>query len=815
MSQSENSYIQPKAAWEKLSKAMLNSTPVYINGMSSYGKTELIQRFLHGKTFLYYTTQSPDSDKLADFEKHIDLKRKSPLPVVFDDTQFYSDEENRTKVIWIASRKDVWPIFISRSEMLDWLIPFCTRHEIISIGEKELALNDAQLNDYFISEGIHLSLPVIRNLQNFIDGNPYAMRLAARALHENLDTSTLISRLSEIFSQFMQHNVTKFWSEDLRDFFIKMSVVDSFSEELAVAVTQNPNARKIINQACNIGNFLIKEGDSYKIRPIPLAGWRHQANKLLSNEEVAVLRQRAALYYEKEDELEKAIFLYSENGDIEGVKNILMKNSAQNPSNGHYAGLTKYYFTLSDKEIENSVILMSGMSMTCSMCFKIEESEKWYNKIKECESSLKGAEKNEARRRIAYLDIALPHRGSGSVLKTMKSIGTLISTKGLELPEFSVTSNLPSIMNGGKDFCNWSLKDRAIARKYGSLLSVVLGRNGKCLVNLALAESFYEKNENDSEMLSFLSKGQLEAELEGNIEMEFVAAVLLIRFYLSSGQTETAELQYTSFERACAEQKAFKLYPNLRALRCRMDLLSANKNAIQVWLEKYAPDENTELIALFRYQYLTKIRCYISMGKLIEAFSLIEKMSWYAKVYERTYIDMECQLLRAIVLFKQNDKKWQKEIKSALEKTRYFSFSRIISQEGSAIHPLLAELQKDYEQKEKAAREKAKREGRTFTAPPQTEEQKWLNHVSRLAERMSRIYPEYCTQNVNNHIEFSENALTILHLQMAGLSATKISEITGISFENVRYHIKQNYKKLGAKTKSEAIIAAKEIGLEV
>ena len=40
----------------------------------------------------------------------------------------------------------------------------------------------------------------------------------------------------------------------------------------------------------------------------------------------------------------------------------------------------------------------------------------------------------------------------------------------------------------------------------------------------------------------------------------------------------------------------------------------------------------------------------------------------------------------------------------------------------------------------------------------------------------------------------------------------QIAEKTGISFETVRYHIKQNYKKLGVKTKSEALIAARELG---
>ncbi len=68
----------------------------------------------------------------------------------------------------------------------------------------------------------------------------------------------------------------------------------------------------------------------------------------------------------------------------------------------------------------------------------------------------------------------------------------LIFDRGMSLPEFSVTANSPSVMNGGKDFCHWSREDKKLAA-IGKLVERVLGRYGKGLVKAALGGCLYEK----------------------------------------------------------------------------------------------------------------------------------------------------------------------------------------------------------------------------------------------------------------------------------------------------------------------------------
>ncbi len=133
--------------------------------------------------------------------------------------------------------------------------------------------------------------------------------------------------------------------------------------------------------------------------------------------------------------------------------------------------------------------------MLQSMLLNTDESERWYNELKKAENELSGSARKTARSWVTYLDIGIPHRGSMALLDVLKNAGTLLMNRNIVLPEFSVTSNMPSQMNGGKDFCEWSKRDRELAASIGKLLEFTLGKYGKGLVSLALAESFLEKGE--------------------------------------------------------------------------------------------------------------------------------------------------------------------------------------------------------------------------------------------------------------------------------------------------------------------------------
>ena len=169
---------------------------------------------------------------------------------------------------------------------------------------------------------------------------------------------------------------------------------------------------------------------------------------------------------------------------------------------------------------------MMGMSLLQSILMNVDESERWYHELEEYQKRAEGSDAREAKGRLLAitLDIALPHRGISGMTDLLRAAGVLITDRKVRIPELSVTSNLPSMIEvERKDFCEWSRKDRELAVSLGKIIEFVLGKYGKGLVPLALAESYLEKGQDDYEVMALIQKGRMQAESGGKIEQVWVA----------------------------------------------------------------------------------------------------------------------------------------------------------------------------------------------------------------------------------------------------------------------------------------------------
>ena len=89
----------------------------------------------------------------------------------------------------------------------------------------------------------------------------------------------------------------------------------------------------------------------------------------------------------------------------------------------------------------------------------------------------------------------------------------------------------------------------------------------------------------------------------------------------------------------------------------------------------------------------------------------------------------------------------------------------------------------------------------------------WFKRVLEETQQTARRYPGYLSPRTAIREDFSNTALKILHLQSDGLSATQIGERLNMKPDTVRYHIKENYRKLEVGGRAEAIAAARGLGL--
>lgn len=766
-------YVRPQKAAKKMKLAQSMNQTVYLYGVTGSGKTSLVRDMLNRRTYSYYSAEETNLEEIQiskDFKEQI---------IVIDDLYLVPDQQLREEYAALLKKliaqRNIWLILISRSSIPRWLMPLYVQQIFLVIDEEDLNLSRKEQDAYFEKWNLHLTSDTADEIFRITGGNPLTLRLTA-LVKGNIEQGR------KDFASYLETHVYDQWDMELQEFVMELSVVEQFDVQMARMVTGRNDVEQMIARVQEVGNFIFEKDGIYEYRPIVKFSMRRRLARERNLEQINRLYYNAGHMYEMLDQVTEALKMYEIIGNEEGIARILIANARKNPASGHYFQLRKYYLSLSEEDICKSPVLMAGMSMLQSMLMNEEQSEYWYDLLKQQAQKLTGSAKREANSRLLYLDIGLPHRGTVHMADILKHAGTLLRDRKVALPEFSLTSNLPSQMSGGKDFCEWSKKDQELAASIGKLVEKILGKYGKGLVSLALAESYLEKGMDNYEVAALAEKGRMQAESGGKAEQCFVAAGILTWLSVLNGNAQDAWDILGDFEQH-AKEEASQLLPNLYAMQCRVSLYLGRLAEVMEWMET-APNENEEFCTMERLRYLTKVRVYLQNGQYQKAYRLLQQMIYYAEKLKRTYIYMETKLLMAITEYRLGEP-WQETLQGCITQAQEYHFVRLLSREGGAIKELLR--------------------GEKFV----WKDKEFQRQVLLECERMARYYPSYLKEKTPGNIVLSDNALQILRLQAEGLSTEKIAQMLGISKSTVKYHSQKNYRKLGVKGKAAAVNEAR------
>lgn len=792
-------YIYPPEAHRKLKLARGLGQTVYVHASSGYGKTALVHEYLKSRHYLEVSCRDDlwDEQKMdAEIAAEKNRNPSAKAVVIIDDLQVLGSDTVSRQILRIAADESVWLILIGRAAAVPWLSQIAVKQGLIRISEQDLSLTSKEIEAYLSAMDIRLEAKDLDYVTAWSFGNAKAVQLFCRYYHEHsrddLPLEQVCEQTAALFREYILVEVVDRMSSELQEFMIALSVVDSFDADMAEMITGNSRCRALLAQADLVGSFFTVSPHNYRFKKPLLLALRKRMDETMDREAVRGLYYNAGLCYETRDEVLPALEMYEKSGNNKRIRDLLIRNARRNPAAGHYFALRHYYLALPEEDIRTSSVLMAGMSMLYSLLLEPEKSEYWYDQLVTHSKSVNSGRAREARSYIAYLDISLPHRGSKDLIRILTAMPRLIISGSVRLPEFSVTSNLPSVMNGGKDFCDWSLHDRELAASIGKAVSFCLGAYGKGLVHEALGESFYEKGGDTYEIISHLSNALMEAQTGGKKEMEFVVTALLERLNILLGREDDATNHLKRFEESLPPETPEQLRNNLEAMQTRIALYRGDLKQAEEWMHR-APDENLEFVTMERYRYLTKVRCYIAEGNYISALAILEKLISYADRYYRHYTFMESTMLKAVVL-SRSGKDFLPTLETMLVQAHHYHFVRILSEEGAAIVPLLKAYEKWKERSLDVSED-------------------WFRQIMAEAEKMEGLYPGYLRQDLPGQGHFSDQALSVLSLTARGYTARQIAEALGIKESTVRYHLKQVYKKLGVSGKGEAILAARNMGL--
>lgn len=788
----EDRYVLPMNAAEKLTAAEKNSQTVYIFAKCGFGKTALVRNYYDNTSFLYFDMLS-DSASILDLE----VPTKKKTLVVIDNLSFISNSLIKDKVLEIACDNQFHCILISRAKCPEWLVSSSTylgHFTIITENDLALSLNDTKI--LLENNGIcDLNDNDIISIHKYTKGHPLFTRYIANRMLSLYPSSDRKPSFDEnvkqgvwkLLSDYLDKEILDKWSESLINFTIKMSIVPAFSIPLAVEITEINNIEDMISQAEEIDDILDFHDGLYSIS-MPLKKYfNSKMYSLYSKELIDEIYNNAGRYYKRHHKILDAFRMYEKSDNKNQQLELLIENARLNPSDGYLTELKSAYFSLDEEIIKEHPELMAAVCMLYSLNLDVTNSDYWYDVLKERSETLTGKTQKVAKRYLTYLDVACIHKPGQNVLHILKNVATTVFDKNIVVPEWALTCNGPTIMNGGRDFCEWSKNDRELYTALSTPFKTIFGKSSAGMAELSLAESFLEKGESDYEIMRLVSKGQMDADMRGRAELSFVALGLLAQLHIIHNHTDDAIRLITSFKEKNPDANP-KLIHNIDTFLCRIDLIMGNMDKVKDWLDN-APDEILDFNVLLRYSYMCKIRCYLAFDKYDEAYSLLNKMIYYADLCERKYIKMECLILMSILERRKNLPEWDSTLCSALEMAENYHFIRIISREGVAVFDMLKKC--SYKFKNAAYKKQL------------------FDEVEQVAE----TFPSYLSEKQCEKTSISDNALTILKLQAQGFSNEEISRTLYISLNTVKYHCKENYRKLGVNNKSAAILEARKQGL--
>lgn len=778
----KSSVVIPYELRENFQRGLDHCKIIFLSAGTGWGKSAVVKKLLEKQTVSYISLRKKS------LPSHFSTGRL----IVLDDFQELPPQAGETfqKLIRKSHRGQRF-ILLSRGPLPEYLSVYEATGTLRQFDATDLALDMDCLTQLAQTHELDFSADDLLRLRDETDGCPIAVNFLLLALSAGQPfQQPAIDAMRWKVGAYIDETVLRLLVPKARKLLLDLSLCDQFDQSLAKALTGNDGVLSTLESLRRDSGLIRRSGDVWRIsdqrflRP-------YLRKKLLAEhppEHIRAIQLTAGRWYALRRDFRSALYHYRQADSREEIIGVLTQNARLHPGVGTYYEMRDYYNQLTEDEIRGSPDMICAMSMLRSMTFEPEESEKWYRALKDYVRGMDPRDGDYPRVRGLqfYLEIALPHRGTAGLTKLIPTVYDLLMSNALILPEINVTSNLPSLLRGGKDFSMWVPNDKTLYSTIRIPAEKVLGRFGVGLGDIALTESLLEKGEDVSGRFLMLTALQEELRTRGAPEMEFVLTALLVRTLVSAGNIGRAKELLIQFRTETAEAGT-KLLPNIDAMRCRLSLLEGGAFA-SIWFSEQAPGEET-ICGMERYRYLTKARCYIKNREYLSALLLLGRMLDYTQRYSRPLDMLETLILISICRFRMDGEDWKEHFAHALKLGAKYAYLAVFTREGAALLPLL----KQYDHKD------VKRDY-------------WDRILSGTVEQAG-YYGQYLQPSDSPLRRLTRTETLILRLICQGKSNDEICALLGIKLPTTKSHVRNLLKKLQVTNRFEAQKAAKRLGL--
>lgn len=632
----KDNYIHPKAAWDKLRMAGARRQNVYLYAATGYGKTELLHRYLRRRRHIWLSGEGLTVETLQE------IALPAEATMVIDDLARVLDPAVRREIVSMLDQPGLWLVLAGRCPLPSWLTGPYVNGRLSVIPEEDLRLSEKEIAQLYLSWGVQLPRNLLeKRIIPLVEGNPLGARLLAVEMSQGSSyTEELMNDLTRKFYEYLNQAIYSEWPEEIREMMMQLSLLEHFTIQQAEEMTGRSDVNRLLAQAAEMGNLFSFKDGGYTLRPAVINSMKLRMETVCDRVRKNELLRRAGTICEKEGNIPRALKLYQDGQCEKEIHALLIDNARRYPGGGYYYELTPAYLALPEEEVRSSPDLIAAWSMLYSLALNATESERWYAVLQEYAADHPDPEEHRlAESWLVYLDISLPHRGSTNLIEVLDEAARKIQTERLVMPEFSVTGGQPSIINGSKDFCDWTRDDQTMAF-------------------------------------------QLE---------KHVGAALVARVYLVTGHPGDSVKTLEELETRARQRGARRVVRNVRAMQSRIKLWQGLVEDAVRWMEN-EPQNEIHFNVLERYCYNTFVRVYMAQQRYDKTAQILMRLRSYANMEKRPWLQMEGDLLESIIRYRTGNPLWKTELTQVLRRAESYHFVRLFCREGAALLPLLQEL---------------------------------------------------------------------------------------------------------------------------
>ena len=673
-----------------------------------------------------------------------------------------------------------------------------TLHRLCSVGtiamlDWQFMMFDAEEVEQLLLEyGIGLLPSDVQLILDRLWGWPFGLHMLAQQIqrHGGASLHALIDATRADIRKILVEDLVLAFPEQERQLLYNLSPFQRFTEEMARMVTGRNDAPRIMEDIAGRSHMLLREGEeTYAFVPIVRQALFAEMRNLYTQDYIDGQYKRAALYFELQNDIPRAVSYYKQLGDVEKIRELLIRDTYNRPADGDYVDLREGYALLSDETILAYPELMKGKCEIECLQGHAEQSDRWYEALERFirNTPARNAQRQTALEAKAYLDLCLSQRGSRHTLKRL-----LAAAKNPELRQsaawqngFNVSGNSVSLLNGGLDFSRWVPHGWHIYRLFKLPVELGLGRGGGGVADIAIAERELEANLDGDYNQAMAKVRQGLQRVTDNPEMHYAAIGIQSRIEAARGNLDEAMRMIDNAVASLNERRPRRLRENLEVFRLNLSLLRGDVAGARDWLESKAPDETGDFIIMDRYSYLLKLRLYIILAQWSRVPFLAALLRQYFESYDRPYMLAQLNLLEAVFHYRRGSDAWRARMEEALALAKRYGLARVIADEGIAIIDMINAM-----------------------ALP---DGPWERGVLALARAQAAHYPNYMKQAANKPV-FTDREYQVYSLMIAGYRNAKIASVLNISERTVKHFCGLIYRKLGVTTRAEALSRAAELG---